>query len=243
MTPLELARQTAPQIGTAGAAFYFVPETLARGKELGLDGFRFYVLGRGGVLGDVEPTVVSSAFGYFNPEVLAGKWNTAKEVMAPRQGAREYSACAEALGRARLADVDGLGEFNAAAEKVTGAVDVSGLTLFAGMVAEPLPDDAPARAMRNTMLLRELRGSVHLVAIAAEGLPSTIAHAIRRPDDQQLFGWQGVPDVTDDDRAALERVDQRTDELMAGMLSVLDDGEREALADGAAAILAAVASG
>ncbi|MGI9594675.1 MAG: helix-turn-helix domain-containing protein, partial [Acidimicrobiales bacterium] len=52
-------------IGAAGAAFYVNPDTLARGKELGLDGFRFYVLGRGGVMGDVPAKVVESAFGYF----------------------------------------------------------------------------------------------------------------------------------------------------------------------------------
>jgi hypothetical protein len=51
MTPEELTAAASPRIGAMGSVFYFVPETAARGKELGLDGFRFYVLGRGGVLG------------------------------------------------------------------------------------------------------------------------------------------------------------------------------------------------
>jgi hypothetical protein len=59
----ELINATSPTIGKAGSAFYFHPSTLARGKEVGLDGFRFYMLGRGGVLGDVESDVVASAFG------------------------------------------------------------------------------------------------------------------------------------------------------------------------------------
>jgi hypothetical protein len=63
MTPQELVQESAPAIGAAGASFYFDSDTLARGKELGLDGFRFYFLGRGGVLGDVEPAVVES-FGW-----------------------------------------------------------------------------------------------------------------------------------------------------------------------------------
>ena len=57
MTPTELVQAACPKIGSLGGAFYFDKETLAKGKELGLDGFRFYFLGRGGVLGDVEPRV------------------------------------------------------------------------------------------------------------------------------------------------------------------------------------------
>ena len=53
MQPVEIMRAT-DVIGPIGAAFYFHPDTVARGKEAGLDGFRFYILGRGGVLGDVE---------------------------------------------------------------------------------------------------------------------------------------------------------------------------------------------
>ena len=67
MQPRDVIHAIAKPTGDIGASFYFDPDTLARGKELGLDGFRFYVLGRGGVLGDVEPDVVRSAFGYFHP--------------------------------------------------------------------------------------------------------------------------------------------------------------------------------
>jgi hypothetical protein len=43
MTPDELIAAVAAPIGSIGSSFYFAPETLAAGKELGLDGFRFYV--------------------------------------------------------------------------------------------------------------------------------------------------------------------------------------------------------
>lgn len=59
----ELLARISPLVGAAGSAFYVVLETLACGRETGLDGFRFYFLGRGGVLGDVEAPVVASAFG------------------------------------------------------------------------------------------------------------------------------------------------------------------------------------
>jgi hypothetical protein len=99
MTPQEIMRTIAEPTGPIGSAFYFHPDTMARGKELGLDGFRFYVLGRGGVLGDVDAAVVHAAFGYFHPDMISNLWNSAKEVMAPRDGAREYLACAHAMAR------------------------------------------------------------------------------------------------------------------------------------------------
>jgi len=240
MTPLELVQSTSPPVNGAGAAFYFDPATLARGKELGLDGFRFYVLGRGGVLGDVEPAVVASAFGYFAPGVMEAIWGSAKERMAPRDAAREYLRCAEDFGRARLSGLEGLDAFNEAAEAVVDAVDVSALALFAGVAAEPLPDDTPARAYRNVMTLRELRGSVHLLSVVASGLHPATAHAIRRPDDVASFGWDPAPQVTDENRAALAAADELTDRLLTPWYDVLDAEQAAALAAGASAISTAL---
>ena len=74
MESLTLVREISDPINTIGSAFYFHPDTLTRGKELGLDGFRFYFLGRGGVLGDVEPAVVVSAYGYFSTPLVTKIW-------------------------------------------------------------------------------------------------------------------------------------------------------------------------
>ena len=240
MTPLELVQITSPQINGAGAAFYFDPATLAHGKELGLDGFRFYVLGRGGVLGDVESPVVASAFGYFGPGVVEAIWTSAKERVAPRDAAREYLQCAEEFGRVRLAGVGGLDAFNESAESVTAAVDVASLALFAGLVAEPLPDDAASRAYRNVVALRELRGSIHLLAVVASNLRPSVAHAIKRPDDIASFGWDPAPEITDADRSAAVAAERLTDQLMVQWFEHLDDAAADALADGAAAIAAAL---
>ena len=72
MTNDEFVSTACPIISVCGSAFYFAPSTLAIGADLGLDGVGFYVMGRGGVLGDVEPRVVSAAFGYFNPALVVG---------------------------------------------------------------------------------------------------------------------------------------------------------------------------
>ena len=88
MTPHELAIKCAPMIADIGSAYYFVPNTLDAGKERGLGGYQFYFLGRGGVLGDVDPEVVTSAFGYFHPDLVTKIWNKARDTMDPREGAR-----------------------------------------------------------------------------------------------------------------------------------------------------------
>lgn len=236
MTPLEIVQHTSPTVNEVGNRFYFHPATMARGKELGLDGFRFYFLGRGGVLGDVEPAVVLSAFGYFSPGVVEAMWGSAKQIMAPRDAAREYLQCASRFGTDTLTGVGGLEEFNEAAEAVVASVDRSSLSLFAGIAAEPLPDDPAARAYRNVCTLRELRGSVHLLAVVANGVAPLVAHAIRRPGDVEMFGWEAAPDISDDDRARLAAADELTDRLLVPPIEALDDGQRDAFVAGIDAI-------
>src|ERR1700678_1917892 len=96
-----LVDDVSPVMQVLGAAFYFTPETLARGKDLGLDGFRFYFLGRGGVLGDVEPPVVQSAFGYFQRDLVAKIWTTARArtTATPREVGAMYMAASQDFGR------------------------------------------------------------------------------------------------------------------------------------------------
>ena len=242
MTPEELVATASPTIGTLGWAFYFVPETGAAAEALGLDMFRFYFLGRGGVLGDVEAPVVASAFGYFKPELVERMWSSAKAVVAPRDAGRAYHlACAD-LGRRRLADVEGLDGFCAAAERVNEAADPTGLPLYAGIRCEPLVDDLPGRAMQLITVLRELRGSAHLLAVRAVGLDAKTAHWISRPGDIAMFGWseEEAPDVTDEARARHAEAEALTDRLVTPAYAVLGDAEQQDLLGGLDRIQAAV---
>lgn len=245
MEPTALMRAT-EAIYEIGAAYYFDPATVERGKQVGLDGFRFYFLGRGGVLGDVEAGVVQSAFGYFQPALLARMWDTARERFgaSPREAARLYLECAHEYGRRRFAGLDGMAEFAVAAGKVIATVEGASMPLFAGYRAEPVPDDPPAAAQHQAVVLRELRGSAHLLAIAAVGLPSAVAHAIKRPGDVQLFGYTAeiAPTVTDVDREAWQRAEELTDALLAPAYASLSDAEADALVAGTVAMEAALAS-
>ena len=243
MTPEELVTATAGPVNALGARFYFDPETLKVGKDMGLDGFRFYGLGRGGVLGDVEPAVVTSAFGYFHPDVIARIWNSAKEIVPPREAARAYLNCSADLGRAGLADVAGLDAFCDAAQQVCSDLNPSGLSLYAGVAAEPLPDDIAGQAMQLIVTHRELRGSQHLLAIVASGMHPSIAHALRRPDDIEMFGWPADIEVPEGAQALLAEVDELTNDLNASAYSSLSDSQRDAFVAGVRGIDEAFADG
>jgi hypothetical protein len=237
MTPEELVSATASKINSLGAIYYFDRDTIAHGKEqLDLDGMRFYFIGRGGVLGDVEAPVVTSAFGYFAPAVVDKMWNTSKTKVAPRDAARAALECNAALGRGKLDDMAGLAEFCAAAEQVITNVNPAGLQLYAAVAAEPLPDDLPGRAMQLAVIHRELRGSAHLAAVIAAGVHPSVAHAIRRPNDIGTFGWPEDLVITDADRSNLEAADVTTDKMSAGHYGGLSDEQRAAFAAGISAM-------
>jgi hypothetical protein len=244
MTPEELVTVACPKISAMGWAFYFVPETFARGEELGLDGVSFYLLGRGGVLGDVESTVIASAFGYFNPTLVSTMWDAARKVVDPREAGRVYMECCANFGRASFAEVPGLDAFCHAAGAVNDAADPVGLALYAGIRAEPLVDDLPGRAMQLVSVLREFRGSAHLIALRASGLDAKTAHFIHRPDDGALFGWgeEDTPTITAEERSTWAIAEHLTDRIVLPAYAVLDEGGRRALTAGLAAMESALAS-
>jgi len=242
MNDQELVATACPIIKDAGSAFYFTPATATRGAALGLDPYQFYAMGRGGVLGDVEPAVVSAAFGYFNPQLVAGLWNAGKAIVAPRVAGAAFMAASGDHGRLKLSAVDGLDQFVTAAEKVLGACDLDAFSLFAATAAEPLAADLPARAMQLVTILREYRGNAHLVAVRATGLTTKVAHFAKRPDDIAMFGWSAAeaPVIDEAVHSRMAAAEALTDQLVAPAFAVLDAGEREAFVAGLLGIQAAL---
>jgi hypothetical protein len=227
-----------------GWAFYFAPETVARTEQYGVDPLTFYAVGRGGVLGDAESAVVYSAFGYFNPSLVESSWEIAKKAVDPREAARVYMECCGEFGRNHFSAVEGLDVYCAAAEAVVGAADPQGLPLFAGAARQPLPDDLPARAMQLTTVLREFRGSAHLVAVVAAGLDPMTAHLIARPEMWEVFGWQDgdKPEYTDADRQALEAAEATTDRIVLSAYSAVPEARRGPMVTALRAMKAALAA-
>lgn len=244
MTPLELVRQACPIINDTGWAYYFTPETQAKGAELGLKGPMFYFAGRGGVLGDCDADVVAAAFGYFNPAVIRRAWESATAIRPAREIGRAHFECCADLGRQKLGGVANLAAFVEAADAVNRAADPDGLALYAAFKAEPLASDLPGRAMQLVAVLREFRGSAHLIAVRASGLTSKQAHFSKRPNDVAMFGWtpEDAPVLDDDVANRMKAAEDLTDHIVLPAYSVLDARGAQALLDGARAIKVAVAS-
>lgn len=244
MTPLDLVRQACPIINDTGWAYYFTPETQAKGAELGLKGPMFYFAGRGGVLGDCDADVVTAAFGYFNPAVIRRAWESATSIRPAREIGRAHFECCADLGRQKLGGVANLTAFVEAADAVNEAAEPDGLALYAAFKAEPLAQDLAGRAMQLVAVLREFRGSAHLIAVRASGLTTKQAHFSKRPNDVAMFGWtpQDAPVLDDDVANKMKAAEDLTDQIVLPAFSVLDDAGARALLDGARAIKAAVSS-
>jgi hypothetical protein len=240
----ELIAHVCPLINDSGWAYYFTPSTMARGTELGLKGPQFYFIGRGGLLGNCDSTVVASAFGYFNPEVIERAWDSSRAVVEPITAGLAHFECSAVTGREKLSSLEGLAAFVTAAEKVNEAANPEALALYAAFKNAPLVDDLPGRAMQLVSILREFRGSAHLVAVRAIGLTGKQAHFIKRPNDVAMFGWSpdDAPEIDDNDRRRLTEAESLTDRIVAPAYAVLDEAEREHLLAGAKAIKQAVSA-
>lgn len=245
-TTLDLVREACPKIAGTGWLFYFTPIAQARAADLGIDVFTFYFIGRGGVLGDVEWPAVHSAFGYFNPVVIKDSWERGREKVAPRDAGRAFIECSHQFGREKLAEVEGLDALCEAMEAVNESAKLraEGLALYAAAAAEPLADDLPARTMQLLGVLREYRGSAHLLSVVAAGLRPLEAHYIDRPEMLGLFGWSesDIPDLGEEHKERLATADDMTDHLVAPAFEVLDESGAQALREGLATVEAALSS-
>ena len=215
MTPEDFAAAVCDPFQELGAMHYFGPRAKAAAEELGIDQFRFYFAGRGGVLGNVSTEVFLSTFGYFNPEVVEKMWSSSKERCDVNEAATAQLNIAYEIGEESLGDIPGLAEAADAMGKLTSSVDVAALSLFAAFASRPVPEPAPHAFMHQTILFRELRGSIHLAAIAATGCRSRAAHQIRRPQDLEMFGYQDEVEIPDEEKAAYSKVEPLTEGAMA----------------------------
>jgi hypothetical protein len=237
------ARLLADPIGDAGGRWLLAREVLDPAKGNGYpNGFVYYFLGRGGVLGDVDADVVTAAFGFFRPSPVRTMWELGLAVEPPRQAAARYGAACADYGRAHLAGFGGAGRFAALAERMVDAAPVIGLSLFAGWRAQDRPEDPAGRAQFMAHVLREWRGSAHVVAAAATGLTPLESILTRQGSDRaKLFGWSEPFDDVEHLAERREQCEATTDEICAMALdSSLDAAEQSELVDLSVQLLAAM---
>ena len=238
LTSRETVDRTRATIGELGARYMLHPETMAIGTEAKYpNGFAWYMAGRGGVLGDVDADVVYAGFGFFGPDLIRKMWEAGIAVESPRAAGRRYAAACAEFGRKRLQGAAGLDRFNELAGRVLGSVDGSGLPLFAALRRETPPADAAGLAYWNIALLREWRGSEHVVAVRAAGL--TPGQAVlsdnadiekgRETAKTRGFGENNPEPADLAQRRA--RAEELTSELQAPGYDVLSPQERGEFAD------------
>jgi hypothetical protein len=203
--------------------------TYGKGAELGFSGIDFYVLGRGGALGDTSADVVAAAFVYWNPAHVATQWETGKSAMSPFDAARAWAEVCHTYAETNVPDVDGLDRLGELAGRVVAEASPAGAALFAGWrtLDTPGADRPKARAQHLLYALRELRGGLHGGAVLAAGLSPLEAVAVNAPAMAGIFGWdaENLPDA----EVARERwklAEAGTNVAVGRVLSVLDEEER-----------------
>jgi hypothetical protein len=237
MNTQELSDVTADPIQVLGMSFYFDPLTKEQGREHGLNVYEFYGLGRGGVLGDVDTSVVLDAFTFFDPSVVEFFWTNAKSKADPVVVAEAHVQAAYAFADRTFGGIDPtvLAKFAAAARKAADAEPAGVCPLVDGYKQYPMPSDPVHAAYFGTILLRELRGGVHIHAVNEVELDPLVACYLQEPLVFKLHGYkdEDVPEVTDDLTEKKRHAEQLTSDAVASCFDVLNDDEREALAEGA----------
>ena len=242
MDSLELANVTTDPIQVVGMSFYFDPLTGAKAKENGINIYEFYGLGRAGTMGDVDLDYVVEAFTFFHPRLLERMY--AKSKADPVAIAAQYvQAAYEFADRTFGAiDVSVLADFAAAAHKVAASVEYGHHRLVDGYRQYDVPTNPVHAAYLGAILLRELRGCVHIDAVNEVGLAPVEACYLHDPMIFALHGYEEseTPEVTPATQVRKDEAERRTSEMMADYLSVLSDDERQHLADGALAMFQAL---
>lgn len=241
MTPEECVKGIAGAVGRVGGEWMFDATVHAKGAELGLDPWAWYHIGRGGVLGGCDPSVVVAAFGFFNPAVQVKAWNKGIAVLEPRKAAELYAAECAAFGTRRFGSLDSAGRL---ADLLTQALDtasIMALPVFAGwrnLLHAYDGATGPERLALALQAAREHRGGSHLVAVAGYGVPPLQALLSGRngAPNAQFFGW---PEPYPDPEAGKERMtaaERVTNGMVAAAFEVLTDDERAELTAGLRAL-------
>ena len=245
MNEAQVATTIAPLIGSLGAKYMLDPETMAHGAAAGYpNGFAYYVAGRGGVLGDVDSDVVYSAFMFFERSLIDKLWKAGVSVEGARAAGNRYMQSCDEWGRKHLAHIEQLDLFVTVAKKLVSQVDSSGLALFAGLRAEPLPSDVSALAYRLITLIRELRGCLHIAACVTHGLSGLEATLLSSGEGMaKLHGWAPPHADCSDLGAAREAVEKSTNDAMARLIKMhLTQAEMTQLAEQTVRICAAISA-
>jgi hypothetical protein len=239
---LEVVRTTAVPIHDIGTAIYLSPDVFGWAAEWGWSNpFAFYFGGRGGMLGDVGPDVVTSAFGWFEPNTVEAMYGEGSRVAGAPEAATRMAEAHSKWGQEHYGDVEGLDDIVTVTEELVDGLEGSAIPLFVGWRAATRCETSAGRAAQLMQILREWRGGLHLVATTAVGLsPLEAILTNEGPGQAKFFGWsEPFPDF-----AAIEakhdEAEGLTDRLCAlGLAEALDRANYPAFESGVRSLRAA----
>ena len=203
------------------------------GAALGFEGYPwpFYMVGRGGVLGDVDPRELAPAMMFPSPELVRTAWAQGRAELAPEEGVARFIACAYGWAPGALGQSDEVVRATELLEQLAGTVDCTVAPLAEGWRRVPMPGSVPERAVWAIQILREQRGGVHIAEVVRAGL--TPLEAIMATEGEfmaNMYGWEPpYPDV-EASRTRKVPVEEATNESVARTYVGLDDGELDELA-------------
>jgi hypothetical protein len=196
---LAVVKATSVPIHDIGTSAYLSPDIAAWAAEWGWSNpFAFYFAGRGGMLGDVDADVVTSAFGWFAPSAVHAMYSEGVDVAGATAAAARMAEAHGMWGEKHYSDVEGLDEIIAVTEELVDGLEGSAIPLFVGWRNAAPSKSSPGRAAQLMQVLREWRGGNHLVATTAVGLsPLEAILTNEGPGQAKFFGWpEPFPDFT-----------------------------------------------
>lgn len=215
---------------------------------LGLDFLTGYVWSRASSLGEPTPQVVASAFGVFEPGLVADLYTQGRSTagLSDVRRAREAGAVT-ALKQVLGEEPEGLADVVGALEEAAAAGSPVARPFFSGLLDWPEPDTLLGRLWLAATRLRELRGDGHLVAVADAELDGVQANVLT----ELWVGWEPLAytgsrawspeamagatstlehrglvrddELTDAGRALREGVEEATDRLVVPSVDALGD--------------------
>ena len=194
------------------------------------------------MLGDVGADVVTSAFGWFEPNAVRAMYSEGIGVAGATSAAQPgWPKRTGGGARSTTATCEGLNEIVAVTEELVDGLEGSAIPLFVGWRDAARSESPAGRAAQLMQILREWRGGIHLVATTAVGLsPLEAILTNEGPGQAKFFGW---PEPFPDFAAIKERHDEAediTDRLCASALAdALDEAKYADFEAGVATLRAA----
>jgi hypothetical protein len=225
---LAVVQATSIPIHDIGTAAYLSPDIAGWAADWGWSNpFAFYFAGRGGMLGDVGPDVVTSALGWFEPNAVRAMYSEGVGVAGAAGAAVRMAEAHGKWGEKHYGGVEGVEKIVTVTETLVDGLEGSALPLFVGWRDAARADTPSGRAAQLMQILREWRGGNHLVATTAVGLsPLEAILSNEGPGQAKFFGWpEPFPDLGAIKKLHVE-AEAITDRLCATALAAALDPSR-----------------